>query len=93
VKVRAISFAIRGVAILLIALIAWIILGYAALIPLGAIFGWSGHPALPASPLWIYGGLYLLALPTLCLYMGWRTVKSIATRIDRTDSVTRSRVE
>ena len=88
---RVISFAIRGVATLFIALVAWIILGYAALIPLGAIFGWSGHPALPAAPPWIYVGLYLLALPTLCLYTGWRTVKSIAVRIDRSGFVTRSR--
>ena len=74
------SLAIRGVATLLVGSAAWVIVGYAALIPLGAIFGWSGHPAMPAAPLWVYGGVYLVALPISCLYVGWRMVTWFAGR-------------
>jgi hypothetical protein len=60
---------------------AWILLGYASLIPLGAVFGWSGHPALPAAPPWIYGLIHFIALPIVCLYVGWRAAQRLAGRV------------
>jgi hypothetical protein len=56
----------RVVMTLILGLLAWVVLGYLATMPLGAIFGWSGHPALPDAPLGVYIGLYLVLLPTLC---------------------------
>jgi hypothetical protein len=75
------SLAIRCGIALLVGSLCWIVVGYAALIPLGAIFGWSGHPALPAAPLWVYGGLYVAALPILCFYWGWKITKWFAERV------------
>jgi hypothetical protein len=69
------SFALlvlRACAALVLALIAWACLGYLALMPLGALYGWSGHPALPAAPVAVYIGLYLVVLPVSCLYGAWR---------------------
>jgi hypothetical protein len=42
--------------------------------PLGMVFGWSGHPAIPAAPIAVYVVLYLVVLPAFCLYGAWRIV-------------------
>lgn len=63
---------LRWAAGLFFALLLWVLLGFAATMPLGAIFGWSGHPAMPAAPLPVYVVLYLILLPTLCLVAAWR---------------------
>jgi len=63
---------LRAFAALVLALVAWAVLGYLATMPLGALYGWSGHPALPAAPVAVYIGLYLVVLPLICLYWAWR---------------------
>lgn len=50
----------------------WMVLGYLATAPLGAIFGWSGHPAIPAAPVAVYVVVYLIALPVVCLIGAWK---------------------
>ena len=58
---------LRVVVTLILGLAGWVGLGYLATVPLGAIFGWSGHPAIPDAPAGVYIGLYLVLLPALCL--------------------------
>jgi hypothetical protein len=65
---------LRGFATLVLALIAWACLGYFASMPLGLLYGWSGHPAIPDAPIGVYVGLYLIVLPLLCLFGAWRLV-------------------
>jgi hypothetical protein len=48
-----------------------VLLGYFATLPLGAIYGWSGHPAIPAAPAGVYVLVYLVVLPVLCLAGAW----------------------
>ena len=57
---------------LVIAVVAWALLGYLATAPLGLVFGWSGHPAIPAAPWSVYVALYGVLLPLVCLLLGWR---------------------
>jgi hypothetical protein len=45
----------------------WVALAYWSTGPLGAIYGWSGHPPLPGAPDWVYWTLFAVALPVLCL--------------------------
>jgi hypothetical protein len=66
------SVILRGAATLLLAALAWVVLGYLATAPLGAIYGWSGHPSAPAAPIAVYVGLYLIALPLACLAGAWK---------------------
>jgi hypothetical protein len=49
-----------------------------ATIPLGAMFGWSGHPAIPDAPLLVYVALYAVLLPGMSLMAGWRLTGRIA---------------
>jgi hypothetical protein len=65
---------LRALATLVLGVLAWGVLGYLASMPLGMVFGWSGHPAIPDAPAAVYVGLYLVVLPALCLYGAWRVV-------------------
>jgi hypothetical protein len=67
------SAALRGTFAFLIAVILWVVVGFLATAPLGAIYGWSGHPAIPAAPMAVYVIVYLLVLPVAC---GTKTMKS-----------------
>lgn len=67
----------------MIALLAWVVLGYFVLGLMGAIFGWSGHPALPSAPIEAYFIVYLIALPVICLIAGWRLLRWIESWIAR----------
>jgi len=69
-----VSEAGRVLATLLIAAVGWAVIGYLATVPLGALYGWSGHPAIPAAPLGVYIGLYLVVLPGACLLGARRLV-------------------
>ena len=60
---------------LVVALVSWVFLGYFATLPLGAFYGWSGHPAIPDAPLAVYVVLYLVVLPVLCLLGAWTVVR------------------
>lgn len=75
------SFALRAVATLVVALVGWVSLGYLATAPLGAIFGWSGHPAIPDAPVAVYIGLYLVVLPVVCLFGAWSIVRWAGARL------------
>jgi hypothetical protein len=68
------SVLVRVVGTAVVALAGWVILGYLATVPLGAIFGWSGHPAMPDAPAAVYVGLYLVVLPVLCWLAAWKAV-------------------
>jgi hypothetical protein len=57
---------------------AWIVLGFLATAPLGAIYGWSGHPSIPAAPTEVYVGFYLVVLPIVCLAGAWKLVGATA---------------
>ena len=72
---------LRAIATLLLAAAAWVLLGYLATAPLGAIFGWAGHPSIPAAPVAIYVAVYLIALPALCLFAAWKLVVWIGARV------------
>jgi hypothetical protein len=74
------SFTLRAVGALLVGTVAWAVLGYLATVPLGAIFGWSGHPALPDAPAAVYVGLYLAVLPALCFFGAWHLMRWAAAR-------------
>jgi len=75
-----VSFVVRGVASLVVAIVSWVFLGYLATAPLGAIYGWSGHLAIPDAPLAVYVGLYLVVLPVLCLSGVWKAASWIGAR-------------
>jgi hypothetical protein len=62
---------VRAAGTLVLGALAWAVLGFLATAPLGAIYGWSGHPSIPAAPEAIYIGLYLLVLPLICLSAAW----------------------
>ena len=68
------TIALRAIATVVVGALCWVVLGYLATAPLGAIYGWSGHPAIPAAPEQVYIGLYLVVLPVVCLLAGWRVV-------------------
>lgn len=63
---------------LIIGLLAWVLLGYLATMPLGAIFGWSGHPAIPDAPVAVYLAVYLVIIPALALLGAWRLTRRLA---------------
>jgi hypothetical protein len=65
---------LRAACALALAVICWAILGYLATAPLGALYGWSGHPAVPAAPVAVYVMVYLIVLPVVCLIGAWKTV-------------------
>lgn len=69
------AFILRAMGTLVAASIAWAFLGYLATAPLGALYGWSGHPAIPGAPLAVYVGLYLVVLPAICLFLAWKTIR------------------
>ena len=69
-----VMLAARGVATIIVAFLCWVVVGYLVTAPLGAIYGWSGHPSIPAAPTEVYIGLYLVVLPVVCLLAGWRLV-------------------
>jgi hypothetical protein len=62
---------IRVLATLLVAVPAWVVLGFLATAPLGAVYGWSGHPSIPGAPTWVYVGVYLVVLPLVCAWPVW----------------------
>ena len=73
----------RLVGTFVIALLGWVILGFLVTVPLGAIFGWSGHPAIPAAPLSVYVIVYVVLLPMLCVAVGWKVTRWIESRLGR----------
>jgi len=78
-----VALALRVAGTLVVATIAWAALGYLATVPLGAVFGWSGHPAIPAAPVAVYIVLYLVVLPALCLVGAWRLTGRVERRRER----------
>ena len=77
------SLVLRGLATLILGVLAWGCLGYLATMPLGMVFGWSGHPAIPDAPVAVYVGLYLIVLPVLCVMGAWRVVGAMSRALDR----------
>ena len=75
------ALALRLTGTLVVATVAWAILGYLLTLPLGAVFGWSGHPAIPAAPVAVYIGLYLVVLPAACLVGAWWLTGRVGARI------------
>lgn len=69
---------VRVLVTLLLGAGAWVVLGFLATAPLGAIYGWSGHPSIPAAPMAVYYGLYLVVLPIVCLAGAWWLAGAIA---------------
>ena len=69
---------VRVIVTLLLGVVAWAVLGFLATAPLGAIYGWSGHPSVPAAPMAVYVGLYLVVLPIVCLAGAWWVVGAVA---------------
>lgn len=75
-KLAAIGpFILRAIGTLVVAAAGWALLGYLATAPLGAIYGWSGHPSVPNAPAAVYVGLYLIVFPAICLFLAWRLVR------------------
>jgi hypothetical protein len=68
---------------LLLGAIAWVVLGYLATPPLGLLFGWSGHPAIPDAPLLVYLAVYVIALPALCLFGAGKVVGALSRRFSK----------
>jgi hypothetical protein len=67
--------ALVALATLLVAAALWVVLAYFSSGPLGALYGWSGHPSVPAAPKWVYVTLFLVVLPILSLALGWAIVR------------------
>jgi hypothetical protein len=65
---------LRAACALVLAVVCWAILGYLLTAPLGAFYGWSGHPSIPGAPTEVYIVLYLVVLPTLCLAGAWKVI-------------------
>jgi protein-S-isoprenylcysteine O-methyltransferase Ste14 len=68
-------FMLRATGTLVLAAAGWAVLAYLATAPLGAIYGWSGHPPLPNAPTAVYVVLYLVVLPAICLVLAWRMIR------------------
>jgi hypothetical protein len=77
------SILVRVLVTLLLAAGAWVVLGFLATAPLGAIYGWSGHPSIPAAPIWVYYTLYLAVLPVVCVGGAWMLVGAVARLLGR----------
>jgi hypothetical protein len=77
------SAALRGTFAFLIAVILWVVVGFLATAPLGAIYGWSGHPAIPAAPMAVYVIVYLLVLPVACGAAAWKTARWVESVLRR----------
>ena len=73
---RARLFVRLGVTLIL-ACVLWGVLGYLATAPLGAVYGWGGHPAIPSAPESVYIVLYLIVLPAICLGSCWWLTRGI----------------
>ena len=71
---------LRAIGAVILATVLWVVLGFAATSPLGAIYGWSGHPAIPAAPVPVYVLVYLVALPAVSLGFGWKVMRWAADR-------------
>jgi len=82
----AFAVAVRVAVTVAVAVIGWILAGYLATVPLGALFGWSGHPAIPDAPIAVYVALYLVVLPVLCGILGWKLTGWAAARWRRRES-------
>lgn len=74
------AFFLRALGALVMASVAWVVMGFLATAPLGRIFGWSGHPSIPNAPVAVYVGLYLVVLPVICLVAAWKFSGWIAAR-------------
>jgi hypothetical protein len=72
---------LRVACTLVLAVVCWAILGFLATAPLGALYGWSGHPSIPAAPVAVYVGIYLIVLPALCLIGAWKLVGMIGRKL------------
>ena len=77
------TIALRFLGTLVVAVVSWAVLGYLASAPLGAIYGWSGHPAIPAAPTAVYILVYAVVLPLLCLAGGWKITRWLEGRWGR----------
>lgn len=60
-----------------LACISWVVLAYVVTAPLGAVYGWGGHPPIPSAPRSVFFGLYLVVLPLVCLGVSWRLTRGI----------------
>ena len=74
---------LRAACTLVLAVVGWAVLGYLATAPLGALYGWSGHPSIPGAPTAVYIGLYLIALPALCLVGAWKATAIFGRALSR----------
>lgn len=68
---------------ILAATVLWLGLGFLATMPLGLLFGWSGHPAIPAAPAWVYLALYAGLLPLFCMFVGWKAAQLLSRRLSK----------
>jgi hypothetical protein len=74
------TIALRLLATLVVGTISYVVLGYLAVAPLGAIYGWGGHPAMPSAPMPLYYTLYVGVLPVLCLAGAWKLTRWLEAR-------------
>lgn len=74
------GWTLRALSMFCVAALAWSLLGYFATLPLGALFGWSGHPAVPDAPILLYVVIYLVVLPIGCLYGAWKLIRGAELR-------------
>jgi hypothetical protein len=72
-----------AIATLLVAAPVWALLAYLSTGPLGALYGWSGHPSLPNAPTWVYVALYLAVLPIVSLAGAGAIVRAVARQVSR----------
>ena len=61
-----------------LALVLWVLSGYFVTMPLGLIYGWSGHPSIPAAPGIVYVIVYLIVLPVAAGAIAWRLLRRLA---------------
>ena len=72
----------RVVGTLMIALLAWMVLGVLVLGLMGWMFGWGGHPAIPSVSIEVYFIVYVIVLPIICLFGGWKATRLIESRLN-----------
>lgn len=81
---------LAAVSMLLLAAATWAVVGYLLSAPLGRLYGWSGHPPVPAAPTSVYVALYLVVLPAMSLGLAWLAVggvlRLVARRGDRLEA-------
>ena len=79
--------ALRVVASLVLAAALWLVLAYLATAPLGALYGWGGHPSFPRAPASVLWALGAGVIPAVSLAASWWLTGRVARVLGASENV------